>query len=257
MALWLWLVLGAACASTPDRAGDGDGAGFEPPPQVDVQAQATVVDDQTAADEGVQAFLDPYRQQVEARSQRVVGTLAGPLTRNRDGESSMGNFVTDAMRSGVFEMAGVKADVCFTNMGGLRIDLDPGSVTAGQVVELMPFDNGIVLFTVDGARLEKIVRRLAERGDPASGLRYARAEAGPTEIVVGDAPLDHKKRYAVCTNDYLFEGGGDYKLGDIEGPVYTGVLLRDVIEAAFLRAQAAGQPIDPVLDGRAGGPGAS
>lgn len=200
-------------------------------------------------DPALDAYLAPRADRVRARAQRVVGSLAGDLLRGKP-ESGLGNFAADAMRAGASSATGVNPDLCFTNAGGLRRDLEAGVVTEGAVVELMPFDNGLVVFDIDGGELRKILERLARRGDPVSGVRYTVRSGELLEVEIDGSPLDARRSYRVCTSDYVFEGGGQYPFEGARDPRYTGVLLRDLFIAAFERSQAKGVPVVPLIDGR-------
>ena len=219
---------------------------------ITVAGGKTEVDDAVTPDPDMQAMLSPYAQQVNARAKRVVGQIDGPMKRGKP-ESAMGNFVTDAMRSGMKDLAGSEVDACFTNAGGLRVDFDAGDVTEGMVVELMPFENAVVILSLDGKRLRKIMERLAQRGDPVSGIRYKRVRDGgyqATDVVIGGQPLDDNKTYTLCTNDYVYEGGGRYHMEDIQDVRNTGILIRDVILHAFEKAHKGGAVIHPSVEGR-------
>jgi 5'-nucleotidase len=78
---------------------------------------------------------------------RVLGHSKDALTRNRQGESALGDWVADAMRTA----AGT--DFAFQNPGGLRADLDAGEVTMGDVYEVMPFDNQVATVTLTGSQV--------------------------------------------------------------------------------------------------------
>lgn len=219
------------------------------PALVSASAKPLEVDDGVPPDPEVVAFLAPQAEQVRTRAQRVVGRLTAPLQRGKP-ESTLGNFVTDAMREGMGRVTGKDPDVCFTNSGGLRRDLDAGEVTEGVVVELMPFDNSIVVFETSAAQLSEIVDRLAQRGDPSSGLTFTRAGGKARDVMVGGEPIAEGRSYRVCTNDYVFEGGGGYPFEGVSNISYTGSLLRDVLIQQFELEHKNGKAITPALDGR-------
>ncbi len=81
-----------------------------------------------------------------------IGRNARTLTRGRGGESTLGDLVADAMR------AEAKADMAFTNSGGLRADLPAGTITRGSVYEVIPFDNTLVMVRLTGARVRDAAR---------------------------------------------------------------------------------------------------
>ncbi|MCP4500808.1 MAG: hypothetical protein GY822_12675 [Deltaproteobacteria bacterium] len=200
------------------------------------------------------SLLAPLAKKVNARANRIVGEIDGPMKRGKP-ESAMGNFVTDAMREGLKDLAGAKVDACFTNAGGLRVDFDEGKVTEGMVVELMPFENSVVILQMNGARLRRIMARLSQRGDPVSGISYTRSRSGgmgysATNIKVNGKKLGDHKSYAVCTNDYVYEGGGRFEMEDIKEVRNTGILIRDLILHAFEKNRKAKEITHPAVEGR-------
>ena len=196
-----------------------------------VHARLLEVDEEAHKNEAVESIIEPLRSEMQAYTQRVVGSLQAPLSRGKP-ESTMGNFVTDAMMSHMQRITGVQPDFCFTNLGGLRVDLPAGEITAGQVTELMPFDNTIVLFKTTGKQTKDLLDRLVQRGDPVSGLRY---RLPGINFEIAQKPYDPDTSYTVCTNDYLFNGGGNYPFHPETRATYTGELLRDAIQETFVR----------------------
>jgi 2',3'-cyclic-nucleotide 2'-phosphodiesterase (5'-nucleotidase family) len=257
-ALVLSVFFCASCASThdaqppPHRETRGASEDAVLAPQAPPTARLEAVDDSVSPAEDVTALLAPHAVAVEARARRVVGTLAGPLDRGEKNatESTLGNFASDAMRSETSSVVGRRIDVCFQNMGGLRRNLDAGPITEGDLVEVMPFDNSVVVFELDGAALAALLDRVSERRDPVSGARFRREGRSAKDINVGSAPLDPQETYVVCTNDYVFEGGGDYPLKPAANVVYTGVLVRDTFISALEDAAREGRSIAPTVDGR-------
>ncbi len=255
-------VLLAACATTSQTA-DQRGAASEQPADarpLPVTSAATVeggtvaVAEDVPLDDDMVAMLAPLAEQVAARANRVVGELATPLDKAEEdqAESTLGSWATDALRTQMSKATGRPIDVCFTNNGGLRRSIPAGPVTEGVLVELMPFENAVVILDVDGKRARALLSEVVERGEPASGLTYVRdAEHKPVEMKINGEPVDDGKRYSICTNDYLYEGGGNFGMEDIKTVTYTGMLSRDAFIAEFEDRQAAGETIRVELDGRA------
>jgi len=249
------LLLAAACATTSAAPEAKAPVPAEAPLEtalLEVRASASpvAVDESVELDADMVAFLAPKAEAVQARASRLVGTLATPLERGKP-ESTMGNFATDAMREGLALVTGSEMDLCFTNAGGLRRNLEAGAITEGLLVELMPFDNSVVVFDATPAQLQLILDRLAQRGDPVSGITYKREGEKAVEVTVGGAALGAKDRYRLCTNDYVFEGGGGYPFEGVSGVNNTGALLRDVFIEYFERRHKDGKAVSAQIDGRA------
>ena len=215
-----------ACASKQPVALAPNPTTQEPVLSVPVRAKAVVVDKTIPKDPAIDASLIPLKAEMQTFTQRIVAELDGPLTRGKP-ESTLGNFVADAMMQHMKKTTGVQPDFCFTNLGGLRTDLPAGPLTAGQVTELMPFDNAIVFVDISGEQADVLLARLAQRGDPMAGLRYRQPG---TDFEIGGQPYSSTKKYIVCTTDYIFGGGSNYPFHPETNATYTGVLLRDAIE---------------------------
>jgi 2',3'-cyclic-nucleotide 2'-phosphodiesterase (5'-nucleotidase family) len=100
---------------------------------------------------------------------------------------------------------------------------------------------------------EAILGRLGERGDHASGVSYTRVDRDAENFRVGGKKVEASQTYRLCTNDYVFEGGGRYPFEDVSAVNYTGVLLRDLLIETFEKAAAEGRAIEAKNDDRVKG----
>ncbi|MDE6145167.1 MAG: 5'-nucleotidase C-terminal domain-containing protein, partial [Muribaculaceae bacterium] len=84
-----------------------------------------------------------------------------------------------------------------SNKGGLRVIWAPGPLTEGQAIDMMPFNNRIVVIDIAGSDLIEAFGIMDARGgDIASGITSA-------------SQVDPNKTYRIATIDYL-ANGGDY-----------------------------------------------
>lgn len=146
-----------------------------------------------------------------------VATLAKAFTRrpDGDGETSLGNLVTDAQRAAV-----PGAQIALTNAGGLRADLAAGPVTWGDLFAVQPFGNDLVAMTLTGADvLALLEQQWRSGGDPMmlqlSGLSYAWSGSAPRgkrvrDVRVGNALLDRNAKYRAVVNGFLAAGGDGF-----------------------------------------------
>lgn len=216
-----------------------------------VSPNLLAIDVSTPAASDIQQKLVAPRQSVEAEMQEVLGESARELTRGKP-ESLLGNMIVDMMREEAGELTGKPVDVAFTNLGGLRANLPKGPLTRGSVLEVMPFDNAIVVFELSGADLEEVLARMALRGgDPVSGVQYRLENQKALNIRVGGQPLDPARTYRVCTNDYIMDGGGKYEsLKRAKNVNRTGVGIRDTLVSHIQRLTAAGRKLDSSMGDR-------
>lgn len=189
---------------------------------------------------------------VAPRVEKVVATLAGPVTRapNEAGESALGDLVADAQR------AATGADVAFMNPGGLRTDLAAGETTWGELFAVQPFGNVLTTMTLSGAQILAVLERQVARSEPlllqVSGLEWtwdgsAKSGSRVVRARIGGKPIDPSRDYRVTVNSFLV-GGGDGFDEFSEGRDATGGPMDvDALEA-WLRAAA--QPVTPPPMGR-------
>uniref|UniRef100_A0A832I509 Multifunctional 2',3'-cyclic-nucleotide 2'-phosphodiesterase/5'-nucleotidase/3'-nucleotidase n=1 Tax=Eiseniibacteriota bacterium TaxID=2212470 RepID=A0A832I509_UNCEI len=209
--------------------------------------------DEVAPDPAWRARVERWNAGVAAEAAVPLGRNARTLTRNRGGESALGNFVADAMR------AAAGADVAFQNSGGLRADLAAGEVTRGDLYEVMPFDNTLVTMELTGAEIRRVLEEGLASGRVAqvSGIRYAfdlgRAPMDRVvELTAADgAPLDPARTYRVACNNFMATGGDNYvTLSAGRHLTDSGEVLRAALERRLAELAARGEALDVRPDGR-------
>jgi 2',3'-cyclic-nucleotide 2'-phosphodiesterase (5'-nucleotidase family) len=144
------------------------------------------------------------------------------------------NLVADAVR------AAQGVEVEFENLGGVRAPILAGPITMGDLAQVDPFQDTIVIFSMRGSE----IRRLLERHSPAvSGLRYRTFAGKLQEATIGGAPLDDARLYTCATNSYY---AGELSGFEIAGRKDTGKLRNDAVLDFIRRAGT----ISPAYDGR-------
>lgn len=141
------------------------------------------------------ARLEPYRAGIDSLYNRTVAkvTAAQPL----NGRSpALQNFAADFVRErGALLAPGVEGAIA--NKGSLRTVWNPGDISEGAVLDMMPFRNKIVVIDVKGADLIEAFNVMKARGgDAVSGI-------------TDSANINPDKTYRIATIDYL-ANGGDY-----------------------------------------------
>lgn len=198
------------------------------------------------------SLINPYRSQLEAEMNQIIGEAAMDLTKG-DTESTLGNWYSDLLHERSEHYLGKPIDFAIMNNGGIRIPaITKGPVTKGKIFELMPFDNMMVVVYLDKAHLMEMINHMAAgRGWPVSKtLRYKIREGVPEHILLHGKPLEDDKVYAIGVSDYLADGGGrcDYLVG--QKRVDLGVFMRDAIIEYIQKQTKEGKKLAANLDGR-------
>lgn len=158
----------------------------------------------------VKTTIDPYKAQLDAEMNSIIGQNAATLTKEQP-ESSLGNWCADAVLAQTQLYTGLSIDFAILNYGGLRIpSLPQGAITKGKIFELMPFDNMLVAIEMKGSELMQIFEHIAQKGGwpvSASIRMEFDDEFAVKSIRIEGAKIDPNKTYQVATIDYLANGG--------------------------------------------------
>lgn len=202
------------------------------------------VDKTLPADSQLEAQIAPYREEVTLKMSEVVGKAPTALGKG-DYESPLGNFVVDLQLAQAEPIYGKPIDLSLTTNGGLRVPLPEGNITTGNVFELMPFENELVVLTLKGETVQQLFDYAAEKKfAPIGNATYTVQNGKATDIRIKGKPFDVNQTYTLVTSDYL-AGGGD-NLNMLKEAVQTerlGLLLRDVILLQIRQLTAAGKPV--------------
>jgi 2',3'-cyclic-nucleotide 2'-phosphodiesterase (5'-nucleotidase family) len=227
-----------------------------------VETGSVVMDGKSGSrDSATAAILLPYKDSLDKLMNVVVGYSDVAMPKEREKlETLLGNFVADVcLQEGNRQLIQVDkglpryAQLCLFNNGGLRSSLPQGNITRGNIFELMPFDNEIVIVTLTGKKTWDLLRYLAASGgQPVAGLKMGiKPDKTPGTVLIQGQPFDSTKTYMVMTSDYLANGGD--KMDFFRNPLQletTGLKIRDALLEYCMTQKALGKTIHPVPDGR-------
>lgn len=173
-------------------------------------------------DDEIAALINATTEKNKVITSVVVGKtdviLNGEREQVRGGETNLSNLITDSM----LNLTG--ADIAITNGGGIRASIQPGEITMGDIITVLPFGNYVVVKEYTGDKvLQAIEHGTASYPDLAgsfaqvAGITYTldlNQEAGNRvkDIKVAGKALDLNKKYKVATNDFMAVGGDDYTM---------------------------------------------
>jgi len=212
-----------------------------------------VVEDAKVAEE-----LRSWRTELDKIGKDLVGFTNVVLFNTREGESNIGNLVTDAM---VWAYRESQEDVrlSLVNSGGIRASFDKGNITMEDLLMSFPFRNTFDIVSIRGHILRKVfehsVASMGPEGRNEAGrflqvggfklkfdLRRPRLDRLVlAEVPCDDCPLQYEpikddQLYKVVMTEYVAGGGDGFKIiaenkeKHLQGPLDTDI-LREYIKA--------------------------
>jgi 5'-nucleotidase len=158
-------------------------------------------------------------QKVAPVTNRKIAVAASDIlrTRNRTGESALGNLIADAQRQAM------ATDFAFMNPGGIRADLEAGEVTWGELFSVQPFNNYLVKMDLTGQQIYDLLnqqfppRQTYPRMLQVSGLTYTWDPSLPkgnriVEVRQDGVTINKATTYTVTVNSFLAEGGDRFRV---------------------------------------------
>ena len=181
------------------------------------------------------SIISPYRDSMKELMDEVIGYSGSSFIKNGP-ESSLGNFVADVVFNNGLAFISQEKNVpihkviSLINFGGLRAPINEGIITVGNIYELMPFDNSIVILELSPDKVSEMLLYLYEKnGQPISNAK-AKLSNDKKEIYIKGAEYLFDVNLFVITSDYLADGGD--KMNFFKNPVSkvdSGILIRDAL----------------------------
>jgi len=171
-------------------------------------------------DPAVLALIDSVSKENEKITMQVVGhtdvLLDGERDHVRTGPTNLGDMICAAL----IDVTG--ADISLQNGGGIRTSIEPGEVTKGEIISVLPFGNTVTVLEISGKGVIEMIENGVKDYPNSSGafchvggLTYKMDESKPagsrvTEVLIGGKPVEQSKMYSLATNDFLAAGGDQY-----------------------------------------------
>lgn len=216
-----------------------------------LQSQPLQVDSMIVPDAEALTLIAPYKEQLDAEINRVVGRARYELNKGPV-ESALGNFVADLTEEKASEYAGMEVDMGAITIGGIRVPISEGPVRVSDIFELMPFENLVWILELSPEQTRQLFAYAAERKNIAiSSSKLLVANDEPVHIEINGQTFDAKKSYTLAVSDYLANGGDDMTfLKDARVLRKLNVKLRDIILEKVEEEAAAGREIEARVEGR-------
>ncbi|HEY2961464.1 MAG TPA: 5'-nucleotidase C-terminal domain-containing protein [Pyrinomonadaceae bacterium] len=246
------------CEATPNAAKLA--TGNNAPVKTGVRSSETVIDAKIPEDQAVEKLLTPYSAKVQALNV-VIGRLERPLKKEPVGAGSLGNFVTDGIRTYAQRKLGKPIALTIMNAGGLRKnEIAAGELRASDIFELLPFENALVAVDISGADLLKVLPATVRDAQSGARIQFKWNDQNRPEFITAtlidenghEQEIDPKKIYTIVTIDYLLKvGGGAYAvLHEGKSPTPLNMTLRDAIMEYVKSETAEGRAVRQQMDDR-------
>ncbi len=203
----------------------------------------------SAPDTVAQRVLLPYKLRVHGTSAEVIGYSQTAMTVGRP-ESLLGNWAADAVMEYSDFADGKRADFCILNLGSMRAGMPQGELLLGDVENIIPYEDYLVIARLRGSDLLALMGEIAAVGGEAVSkeVRMSITREGALEDVsIGGERVENERIYSVVTLDYLADGYD--KLPSMVKALEvkkSNICVRDALVEAVRRAGT----VSPHLDGR-------
>ncbi len=179
-----------------------------------------VIGEEIPEDPELVRLMKPYVDRVNYLLSEVVGQAEETFFYRgvRKRETALGDLVADSM---LWYTKYLEVDFALQNGGGIRADLPKGPITQRSMHEVLPFDNSVVVLTLDGATVRSLFNYMASISSGQGAFPQVSAGLSITlntltkkceKIMINGEPFDPGRTYTVATNSYLAAGGDGYRM---------------------------------------------
>lgn len=178
---------------------------------VEKDSELIALEDIEGTDEDVEEVIAGFEDEIEDIFAREINQLDEPITGNED----LGALMTDAVvESDEIADLGYDVDAAFQNSGGIRVDqLDAGALTVGDIFELEPFGNNLIVYQMTADDIRSLIANDFEsRGYidlRVGGIKYEVEVDGDGSVKTVNLydmdgnELSEDEEYTVALNSYI------------------------------------------------------
>jgi 5'-nucleotidase len=167
--------------------------------------------DAVPPDTTLQRQVAEVRHEIGPQLVRRIGEAAVPFERS-EGENAMGRLIADAQRWKA------NAQIAVMNAGGVRAPLQAGPITWGDLYQVHPFGNMLMLVELRGADVRELMEHAVRREHVDAQISGMIVEFDParppgSRVIAmrldDGTPITDDGVYRVVANDFLTSGVGD------------------------------------------------
>jgi 2',3'-cyclic-nucleotide 2'-phosphodiesterase (5'-nucleotidase family) len=189
-------------------------------------------------------WLEPYKKKLDASMGQPIFRTASGMSKGLP-VSKIGVFLSDLLLAG----DSLNAQAILLNEGGIRSSFVAGQVNAGNLFEVLPFDNRMVLLELDSIDFISLLDVFAKKGGtPLAGLKWKIA-GKKTQSVEFNRPLVNGK-VRVWVNDYMAQGGDQCSMLIGKPWKAEGPFIRDAVLERIQKSIPSDSVVDVQVDQR-------
>lgn len=204
----------------------------------------------------LQKELEKSKRELGKKTEEIIGFCPVELN-NFIPQSPLTNFLADAIVAigdqYCHDNGLDSVDFAVLNNGGIRTSLPAGNITIGNLYEVSPFENYIVIAEIKGSDVIKLFKRFTIKNCAPTSRQVNISYIGDYvhEILLQGKTINPEKTYRMVTLDFIANGGDDI-LKDIEirNVVHTGIIGRNGYINYIKELNAKGQAITAKIDDR-------
>ena len=196
------------------------------------------------------SLIAPYKAEKEVSMNVVIGEVEETMEVGLP-ESKLSNLIADVLLTeGRKYIADV--DIAVTNIGGIRRTLFAGPLTIGDVFEILPFDNSLLVLEYKGVEILALADAVALKGGEAiAGMTLTIRDGKAEDVKVGGEVVDTARVYKVVSTDYLSWGNDQLEpLANYLKSTPLNMMMRDAMFDYVTCATIKGEKIVTKLDNR-------
>ena len=200
--------------------------------------------------------LQKSKKKLEKKINVVIGYCPETMVSEMP-QSPLSNFLTDILVEIANEYCQKKhkeaVDFSLLNFGGIRSSLKAGNITIGNIFEIAPFENSLVIVDIKGSEVRKIFQRFKVKKCEPYSQQVSIQYAGDYfyKALINGQEIDNNKTYRMVTLDFILTGGDDIlkdiETGDVE---YTGIVVRNAYINHIKKMTAEGKNVTGKNDKR-------
>lgn len=219
---------------------------------IQAQRYPLVAADYASAAPEMSALITKYKTSLDKEMNQVIGTSDQDMPYGRP-ESLLTNLTSDVMLAYGKKYNNGVCDLSSVNVFGHRADLGKGNITVGNIFEIYPFENTLILLKLKGSDLMEAFESYAKIGGAgiSSTVKLVIKDEKLVSATVNGESVDPNKVYTIMTLDYLADGNdGMEAFRKATELIEPGLTLRDMMMQYVKDQTAQGKSVSSVLDGR-------